>query len=128
MNDLSQLLRGIRVEGVPQKPNEKPAPAPEAAIETLREICGVYRSGNPFRPGNLVTPRPYSHIGYSGRPHIVLETRDAEPFFELADDQSDVFSPAFGMKFDIRIAYFDGEQVLTYWVESWQLEAYKPQS
>jgi hypothetical protein len=50
MNDLSQLFRGIRVEGAPQKPNEKPAPAPEAAIETLREICGVYQSGNPFNP------------------------------------------------------------------------------
>lgn len=95
---------------------------PEAAIMRLREFAEQYHQPNPFKVGDLVTPRPDADLKGAGIPHIVVEVRDhAEPLF--IGDNGDA---SFGRKIEIRIAHIDSGRgiVFTHWAESHRFEPY----
>jgi hypothetical protein len=96
---------------------DKQAQAMELAMAGKR-----YLDGNPFRPGDMVTPRPGFAVKGEGHPHIVLDVlTNVEPRWTDVEDSS----TRQGQMLDMRVACFVRNDVMTtFWVEAWQYEAY----
>jgi hypothetical protein len=67
-------------------------------LGVLRAAQERYAAPNPFRPGDVVTPRALTSMKGIGEPHVVLEV--GEPRGQPAQDST---SSAFGARFDIAI-------------------------
>ena len=89
-------------------------------VARLQEFAAVYATGNPFRIGDLVTPRKGGNIRNSGEPHIVVEVREAEPYFE-----GSCTSVSFGKRLTIRVAQIVNEVgAVCFWNEHHEYEPY----
>jgi hypothetical protein len=88
-------------------------------LGVLRAAQERYAAPNPFRPGDVVTPRALTSMKGIGEPHVVLEV--GEPRGQPAQDST---SSAFGARYDVRVVCFVGGHVCAFWLESWTLEPY----
>lgn len=109
------------IASMDQDDDDAPAvPLPEAAVASLRETCDRYVAGCPFAVGDLVTPRKDFNMKGAGDPQIVVEVA-ATPIRPFDGDHG---SHAFGPRLDIRFATIARGDLIMFWCESWQYEAY----
>ena len=101
---------------------DTPRILPQAAIMRMRETADHYAEmlkGPRFKIGDIVTPRADANMKGDGDPHLVLETRRAEPDFGVGGEGS----CAFGCRYDMRVLSVpDNENVVAHWVESYTFE------
>lgn len=97
-----------------QQQEEPPKTPPDILAHTLLETYQRYAKGNPFSPGDLVTPRR-DHGGLRGHgvPHIVLDV--FQPM-EMVDVEMNDGSPT--MRPDMRILTENAGDLMPYLVES----------
>ncbi|POR42533.1 hypothetical protein [Methylobacterium sp. V23] len=96
-------------------------------IATLRAASERFSGHNPFKAGDLVTPRADSPIKQAGRPHIVLEVDPAPVANRVPTLHGDANRSDFGARRDMRVASTcdcDHGEIATHWVESWMFEAF----
>lgn len=129
--DLGAFLGALAASriGVGDKPSLKRPVADD--IATLRAAAARYALTDPFKPGDLVTPRADSPLANAGRPHIVLEAPEYPSREFVATDPKHVDSQRYGAKLDIRVASVcdcDHGEVRPYWEESWMFEPYVEQA
>lgn len=94
----------------------------EAQIMELSLHGNAYLKGNPYKPGDWVTPKKCFGIKGAGNPHFVLETRQSDPNFSTGSEGS----AKHGGVLDMRVAcYVENDSITAFWVESWQYEEYK---
>lgn len=101
-------------------PKEVSRPLAEAQIMELRELLKAESAPNPFKVGDLVTPKKSSPYVLEGQPHIVIEVLD--PPIRPTHDTS---GPDGGAPHDLRVGAIDragGKSV--YLMRSVHLEAY----
>lgn len=118
---ISALAKGGKKQTAPSNP-----PLREAVIETLREYARTYKV-NPWKVGDLVTPRKGLHLRDAGTLHVVLEVlppHEVHPHFQ----GNETSSAGYGRRLDVRVLAFSGAgnewSFIPFWMESWQLEAY----
>jgi len=122
---LAELLGFTEPENRKER-GEKPATWKAAAVMTLTEAAKRYNAGNPWKVGDVVTPR----VGYNkraeGEPHVVIEV--ADPPHRVWEGQ-DPRTTDIGVRLDVRVinvSYYDKTEVITaFWMESWMLEKYE---
>lgn len=108
---------------------QKSRPIDEAQVMELEALYARYIAPCPFKPGDLVTPRPNSNYTDNGIPHIVLEVAEQPIRLFHANDPHDISAHSFGPRLDVRVAIIaDGERMVAFWQESWQLEAWAPKA
>jgi len=78
------------------------------------------KKGNPFRPGQIVTPIVDGAFSGAGEPFIVLESRDVPIFVS----HGEVGTTEFGRQLDLYVAALKQGTIGCLWVESWQFEPY----
>ena len=94
----------------------------EAQMMELATHGMQYINGNPFEPGEWVTPKAMFGIKGAGQPHFVLAVRDADPNFITGSEGS----AKHGGVLDMRVAcYVENDSITAFWVESWQYEEYE---
>ncbi len=114
--DLARMLAG----GGRSDDREERKHTPDDVLAiTLKEISARYAAGNPFKVGELITPRKGYGIKGEGRPHVVVEIAD-KPLVSTSGGSG---SPEFGARLDIRVIC-EQCHVHAYWMESWQFERY----
>jgi hypothetical protein len=98
--DLAEFLRDMDSNSAVAP---KPRILPEAEIERLRDLAARYAAPNPFKVGDLVTPRRGGVIKdrSCGHPCVVVETFD--PIFS---DHAEVGSAEYLMRHTMRIAQY----------------------
>lgn len=108
---------------------EKQRPLDEAQVMELKAMYERYAAPCPFKPGDLVTPRSNSNYTDNGVPHIVLEVAETPIRVFDIEEPHDISSHAFGPRLDVRVGIIaDGERMVAFWQESWQLEAWTPKA
>jgi len=124
--ELLQLLSGAKPFGLGAGRAKRPI---EQDIATLKAVAERYTAPNPFKPGDLVTPRADSPLKNVGRPYVVLELAETINTHLPMVDPHHVDHIRFGAKLDIRVASVcdcpHGE-VTAYWEEGWMFEPYAP--
>lgn len=91
----------------------RPSPLPEAIIMELRARLEVVNSPNPFKVGDLVTPRANGYLTDAGQPCIVVAVdNDAKPVFS-----AERFGAASnGAICNLRVSRCDDdEDIVEYW-------------
>lgn len=96
-------------------------PIPAAQIATLNEVKDRYVAGNPYRVGDIVTPRKSSSYNGRGTPHMIIEVSETP----IRNIEGSVSSSAFGSRLDVRVIRVDDEHVVPFWMESFQLELWE---
>lgn len=95
-----------------QAPKPKP---PTLLVEALRDQAQFYTHENPFKVGDVVTPRKGVLVTGSGDPNIVIAVREnPDPVFAAGEPGSS----RYGLKFDIRVVRWEEGQFPTFWTES----------
>jgi len=93
---------------------------PEARIARLREAAQRYHQPNPFKIGDLVTPRGDSKLRGAGQAQLVIEVRrNAELYFH-----GDESLPSFGARYDMRVLALTNKAIVAVCVESQDYERY----
>lgn len=96
--------------------NEAPEPRPPALIvEALRDQAQFYARENPFKVGDIVTPRKGTTYRGDGEAHIVIEVNELADYDFTVKDAS---STAYGRKPDIRVLSWMKGHWPSHWVES----------
>lgn len=98
----------------------EPAMAAELLVDHQREYA-EFLKGCPFKVGDIVTPRANSITTNSGKVHVVLELRSANP----PDFHGEVGTVEYGRRHDMRVAAFYGDTIARHWVESIDFEPFK---
>lgn len=117
MSLMEALARASREED-----DERPRILPEAAIMRLKEAAGRYAAGNPFKVGDIITPRPDASVRGAGRPHVVIATRsDPQPVWT-----NEPGSNGYGICCDIRVLCFarHSDDVVAHWCESREFQPF----
>jgi hypothetical protein len=111
-------------------PSTKP-PLREAVISTLKDLASAY-GNNPFKVGDLVTPRQGLNLRDAGCLHVVIYV-DPDPrhHFTIGGAPAEsTHSIGYGRYLDVRVLSFchgGGEWAyVPFWMESWQLQPYDP--
>lgn len=105
------------------------APLPEAVIMELEQIAERYARGNPFKVGDIVTPRKGYGTKGEGEPMVVLQVLD-EPVQNMTDRSFADSTPSvvgfsvFGKRLDMRVAGWSNGSYSPFWSESWEYEFY----
>lgn len=116
-SSLADFLLDAMKEG---QTDAKPAILPEAAIMRLREFAENYGK-NPFKVGDLVTPRKGTKVRGAGYVHLVVDVGPNEPQFISGASSGTV---SFGNFANIRVAVIDDSNISTYWCEAHEFEPY----
>lgn len=98
----------------------------DVQVMRLTEVADAYQEAMTaprFKAGDFVTPLEQHGIKGAGQPHVVLEilSKPNDPIF-LPEHGS---SPKNGVRNDMRVCTFVGDETLCYWVESWQYVPWK---
>lgn len=95
-------------------------------ISRLREMAAQYgKPSRRFRVGDIVTVHPNGDSRGKGKPHIILEVLE-NPISNFSDGQTG--SNQWGQRLDIRVLTWVGENMTTFWLESWKLIPFNPDS
>jgi len=119
--NLSDILGALADKEIKKVRNKA---LPEAQICTLREVKDRYLAGNSFKVGDIITPRKGGAYNGRGVPHMVIEVAQTP----LRNLNGSTASSDFGSRLDIRVIRVDGEHVVPFWMESFQLEQWNPQT
>lgn len=119
--NLSDILGALADKEIKKVRNKT---LPEAQICTLREVKDRYIAGNPFKVGDIITPRKGGAYSGRGVPHMVIEVAET-PIRNTNCPSSEM---DFGSRLDIRVIRMAGEHVVPFWMESFQLEQWNPQT
>jgi hypothetical protein len=139
--DPSEIMSRIRdaVQGVAGGDvDERQKPDPAMALEILMDVYRRYIKSYgqhmvpacPYKPGDLVTAPPTSTLNGVGEPHVVLETRVAEPDYDSSE--SGPSSSSFGRRADVRVACLvrgkrtGSWHTVAHWCESYEFIPYSP--
>lgn len=88
----------------------KPKIGYEALIERLRDAARHAAQENPFKPGDLVTPREDATLKGKGAPAVVVKTdNDAEPV------TGEPFTAQHKVKFDVLTCWLIGDYIEYFW-------------
>jgi hypothetical protein len=124
-DDLDRLLAEA-AELVSGHMRRDPIHGPDKSAQdamNLKEIYARFARGNPYKPGDLVTPRRGFNIRDAGAPCIVLETFDTPITPEVDREQDGLFH-----KNDMRIMRImrsnNSEDAVTFLAESLTYEPY----
>lgn len=91
------------------------SPKPPALIaDALRDAAAFYARENPFKKGDLVTPRAGTDMTGVGDAHIVVAV-DKDPVFHFVGQPS---TNQFGQALDLRVLHWWQGKFTTHWVES----------
>jgi hypothetical protein len=123
---LGSLLGEVMKDPTIRMPRRPKRPA-SADVAALRAAADRFNGPNPFKPGDLVTPRADSPLKGVGRPHIVLEIDPAPVSNRVPAFHGDANQSDFGARRDIRVASVcdcDHGEIATHWAESWHFEVY----
>lgn len=99
---------------------ESPRILPEAAIERLKEAAVLYCAENPYKAGDIVTPRKGSPIKGRGIPHLVLEVSEGFPI-QSQTAGSWVTATAFTLK----VVTIDEGAIVPHLVPHWMMEPFR---
>lgn len=142
---LSALSGSASIPGVTGKSGKVALTDPDVILARLALTAKIYDEPCPFRPGQLVTPRPDGKTIGAGSPHVVIEVFDGETPLPgrdearswsapivLREPTADVRGTAsvqFGQVLDMRVATYTegGASVGAYVVESQDFEAWTPE-
>ena len=113
MNQLLQMLS----DSSDDEENE-PVTPPDVLAHTLQELCARYVAGNPFKRGDLVTPRPGYGVKGERRPHIVLDV------FESTRKIPDDYRGNMAMWPDMRVACENRGDIVAFLGESLAYQPY----
>ena len=116
MNPLEALMAGQARAGMEDRQRRLMSIDKDAAVAELVTFFNDYAAGakSRFAVGSLVTPKKVgTYVGH-GAAHVVLEIIEDRPF--NADGHPG--ESTFGMRPDMRVAVYDGEHVVCFWVES----------
>lgn len=96
----------------------------EAALQDLREMQRLYARENPFKVGDLITPKDGQHYSGAGYPHLVVEVFDPPQQRPFGGDISG--TSAEGAWLDLRVATVNPRtnNRVMYVVESWGFESW----
>jgi len=94
-------------------------PREVAALE-LSGVAARYLSGNPFKPGDLVTPRKGFNVIGDGEPHVVVDVFDRLPVGEQTIEGHGNQYP----RPDMRIIAYTHDAFVPFLGESWCYEFY----
>jgi len=119
---LADVLAGLADDEI--KKQTRTGSLPEAQICTLREVKDRYVAGNAFKVGDIITPRKGGAYNGRGVPHMVIEVAETP----LRNINGSTGSSDFGSRLDIRVVRVDGEHIVPFWMESFQLEPWMPQA
>ncbi|MGU3665626.1 hypothetical protein ACLBX9_15715 [Methylobacterium sp. A49B] len=120
-----------------KRPNTPP-PTPDVILARLGLTAQLYAKPVQFSAGTLVTPRADGNMTNAGDPHVVIEILGGcapgdgltwSPPVVLRDERvplDKATSSGFGRVLDMRVAVMKGGAVLTFLVESQDLEAWTP--
>ena len=100
--------------------NAKPRMSKIGQVARLREFAALYSAPNPFKVGDLVTPRANSPIKDAGDPHLVVEVLDTPRWVY----EGTPYSSTFGLRMTIRIAQVGDHGAACYWGEHHNYELY----
>ncbi len=103
-----------------RRESSRPLPIAEVQVGTLRELQAAHASYVQFKVGDLtrITPSQRPHFTCPGDVAIVIETREAE-----RDWRGELFSMAYGVATDIRVAVFvSADEIGLFWVEGWRFD------
>jgi hypothetical protein len=112
MMDLARML----AEHDRKQPDSPPTP-PDVLAHTLLEIFARYAAGNPFKPGDLVTPRKNYNIRGAGQPHVVVEILDGAALAERE-------AGSIAHRADMRLVCEERGEIAPFLGESWCFERY----
>ena len=96
---------------------------PEALIAELREVAKNYATPNPYKVGDLVTPRKSARMKGTGEPHIVVEAFKLPPYFS-APPNTRANSPMTGDTVDIRVIRIVDGNAIPMWGCSFEFETW----
>lgn len=99
--------------------------SPEELLAQLEESAKHYadsRKECPFKVGDFVHPRKGYGIKGRGKPHIIVDVRNAPDFNFTSGDSA---TPAYGQCFDIRVVCRIGKHTCFYWLESHAMEPFQ---
>lgn len=101
-------------------------------LKRLQQAAKDYASGNPFKIGDIVTPREGYNIIKAGEPCVVIEAIDAiEGNGINFHGEVNPSAPDFGRRLDLRVLrLFDEPErnvrdIMAFWCESWTFEHWK---
>lgn len=100
--------------------NDEPGLSKVGQVRRLQEFLTRYQAPNPFKVGDLVTPRTDANMKAAGEPHVVVDLRDV-PIFSASDDSS---SCQYGRHLNVRTARFTTTGIVCFWGEHFDYEPY----
>jgi hypothetical protein len=121
--DLATLLEGM-ADKLDREPPARPSDTQLVAqVMDIRDLADRYAKGNPFKVGEVVTPRANAPVHGHATPHVVVEALDT-PHWVYGEDSPS--SSGWGRRIDIRTAYFSAERgfIALTWGESHDYEPY----
>lgn len=95
---------------------------PEAHLERVKEAAERYARPNPYKVGDIVTPRKDSGMKGVGEPHVVVEVL-TEP--RRTFEGSGFGGSSFGANMDVRVMCLMDDLTLAFWGESWMLDKWE---
>jgi hypothetical protein len=103
-----------------------PRPLHDAQIMNCREYLKIYLEPNPYKVGDLVTPRKGYGLYNEGEPHIVIEVFPRPITMWGRYDPRLVGFPELGQSIDIRVAALGNDNMtMVSWVNaSFRYEPY----
>jgi hypothetical protein len=112
------IMNGARRQDKPMSPLQR-----EAAAMTLKEVAQRYHT-NPFKVGDLVTPREAHNVRHAGEPHVVVEVFDPPVRVTQIAESAEMASPHFYARCDVRIVCMMNDDIMAFMMESWKLKPY----
>jgi hypothetical protein len=123
---IEELLAAAAGGGAAKAEPETALPL-EERVERLRALSLRYGT-QPFKPGDLMTPREGTLLKGRGEPWIVLEVAEKPIYAFFADHPKAVDNHSFGARLDLRVAHvFDNGDLRMWWVESTSFEPWTPE-
>lgn len=123
---LREMLGGAIVKAMSSGDDDKVEMPVGEQIAALRSMSALYGARGRFKVGDLVTVHPNGDSRGKAQPHIVLEVLD-KPIDHFPPDGNSG-SNQWGLRLDIRVLTWAGEHITAFWLESWKLIPYNPDS
>lgn len=117
---LADILDALRDnEDSPRRPRI----SHEGQIARMRDMADRYTRENPFKVGDLVTPRKDGYTKGAGKPHLVIETRKTD--FGYDPRIGKIGTPEHGNTPDMRVlSLYEDRACLAFWFCSSEFNSY----
>lgn len=119
--NLGALLKDIGERADALNPlNREPETPPDypTILARLKQVAASYTRTNPFKVGDVVSPRKDACTRGAGDPYIVVAIRETDYDFAHGEPHTNDF----GGKMDTRIIGYSGPHISAHWAENADLE------